>query len=219
MRKRLQFSSLWRQPLPVLLIWAVLAVEFVLALWERQWPSAGVAAATFVMTLAPLVLVSRLGVRLPWSFVVSITAFIFATIYLGEAGGFYQRFWWWDGAMHLGSALGFGILGFLLVFMLFQGDRYAAPAWAMAFIAFSFAVMIGAVWEIFEFAVDNIFGLNMQESGLNDTMGDLIVDVIGASVGAGAGWLYLHGHSIGGSAALMQQFIDRNRRLFRKFRK
>jgi len=219
MRKRLQFKSLWRQPLPVLLIWAVLAFEFGLALWEQQWPAAGVAAAAFLMTLAPLVLVSRLGVRLPWSFVVSITAFIFATIYLGEAEGFYQRFWWWDGALHLGSALGFGIIGFLLVFMLFQGDRYAAPAWALAFIAFSFAVTIGAVWEIFEFGMDTIFGLNMQESGLNDTMGDLIVDVIGASVGAGSGWLYLHGRSIGGSAALLQQFIDRNRRLFRKFRK
>ena len=64
-----------------------------------------------------------------------------------------------------------------------------------------------------------MFGLNMQESGLNDTMGDIIVDVIGASVGAGSGWLYLHGRGIGGSAAVLQQFIDRNRRLFRKFRK
>ncbi|MDP3861628.1 MAG: hypothetical protein Q8Q63_08595 [Phaeovulum sp.] len=200
-------------------MWAVLAVEFVLALWEQQWPLAGIAVATFVMTLAPLVLVSRLGVRLPWSFVVSITAFIFATIYLGEAADFYLRFWWWDGMLHLGSALGFGILGFLLVFMLFQGDRYAAPAWALAFIAFSFAVTIGALWEIFEFAVDSAFGLSMQETGLADTMGDLVVDVIGASAGAAAGWLYLHGRSLGGSAALMQAFIDRNRQLFRKFRK
>ena len=219
MRNRFTFASLRRLPLPVQLMWAVLAVEFVLALWERQWPAAGVAAATFVLTLAPLVLVSRLGVRLPWSFVVGITAFIFATIFLGEAVDFYQRYWWWDGMLHLGSALGFGIIGFLLAFMLFEGDRYAAPAWALALIAFSFAVTIGAVWEIFEFGVDYAFGLNMQESGLADTMGDLIVDVIGASVGAGAGWLYLHGRGLGGSAALLQDFIDRNRRLFRKFRK
>jgi hypothetical protein len=219
MRPRLRFTPLHKQPLPVLLMWAVLAVEFVLALWEQQWPLAGIAVATFVMTLAPLVLVSRLGVRLPWSFVVGITAFIFATIFLGEAADFYLRFWWWDGMLHLGSALGFGILGFLLVFMLFQGDRYAAPAWALAFIAFSFAVTIGALWEIFEFAVDSAFGLSMQETGLADTMGDLVVDVIGASAGAAAGWLYLHGRSLGGSAALMQAFIDRNRQLFRKFRK
>ena len=77
-------------------------------------PPPGVAVATFVLTLAPLVLVSRLGVRLPWSFVVGITAFIFATIFLGEADDFYHRYWWWDGALHLGSALGFGIIGFLV---------------------------------------------------------------------------------------------------------
>jgi len=219
MQKPITFASLRRLPLPVLLMWAVLAIEFVLALWEQQWPSAGVAFATFVLTLAPLILVSRLGVRLPWAFVVGITAFIFATIFLGEAFDFYQRYWWWDGMLHLGSALGFGIVGFLLAFMLFEGDRYAAPAWALAFIGFSFAVTIGAVWEIFEFGVDFAFGLNMQESGLNDTMGDIIVDVIGASIGAGSGLLYLKGQSIGGSAALLQAFIDRNRKLFRKFRK
>jgi hypothetical protein len=213
------FRWFWQKPFPVQLIWAVLAVEFALALWEQQWPLAGVAAATFVLTLVPLLLVSRLGVRLPWSFVVGITTFIFATIFLGEAADFYQRYWWWDGMLHLGSALGFGILGFLLVFMLFEGDRYAAPAWALALIAFCVAVTIGAVWEIFEFGADALFGLNMQESGLADTMGDLIVDVLGAAAGAGAGWLYLHGRGVGGSAALLQQFIDRNRRLFRKFRR
>lgn len=46
----------------------------------------------------------------------------------------------------------------------------------------------GAAWEIFEFGVDQIFGTTMQKptyggsSGLVDTMEDLIVDAIGASI-------------------------------------
>jgi hypothetical protein len=211
-------AKLRAQPFPVQAIWAVLALEFVLALWEGQWPLAGVAVLTFGLTLMPLILVSRIGLRLPWAFVVGITAFIFATIFLGEAFDFYNRYWWWDVVMHGGSALGFGLLGFLFAFMLFEGDRYAAPAWALGLIAFSFAVTIGTLWEIFEFGMDQIFGLNMQKSGLIDTMGDLIVDVIGASIGALAGFFYLHGRRMGGFTGVLHDFVTRNRRLFRKHR-
>ncbi|MGH7573673.1 MAG: hypothetical protein ACREM1_00880, partial [Longimicrobiales bacterium] len=47
------------------------------------------------------------------------------------------------------------------------------------------------LWEIFEFGMDQVFGLNMQKSGLVDTMWDLIVNVIGAGAIAllGYGWL------------------------------
>ena len=40
--------------------------------------------------------------------------------------------------------------------------------------------MIGVIWEIFEFSLDYVIGLNMQKSGLVDTMGDLIVNSIGS---------------------------------------
>ncbi len=46
--------------------------------------------------------------------------------------------------------------------------------------AFSFAVSIGTLWEVFEFGMDILFGLSMQKSGVIDTMDDLIVDAIGA---------------------------------------
>jgi hypothetical protein len=204
------------QPIAVQVIWAVLLVEFCVALWERQWPLAGVAAATFLLTLLPLLLVNRMGIRLPTAFLVGITFFVFATIFLGEAFDFYNRYWWWDMVLHGGSAMAFGLLGFLFVFMLFEGDRYAAPAWALALIAFSFAVTIGALWEIFEFGMDQLFGMNMQKSGLMDTMFDLIVDVIGASVGALAGYLYLTGRNMGGFTGVLHDFVDRNRKHFGK---
>jgi hypothetical protein len=101
---------------------------------------------------------------------------------------------------------------------LFEGDRYAAPHWALALIAFCVAVTIGVLWEIFEFGMDQLFGMNMQKSGLMDTMGDLIVDVIGASLGALAGWAYLVGRGPGFTRNLFEQFVAKNRRLYRKFR-
>lgn len=212
------FSSLRQQPRLVQAIWAVLALEFCAALFERQWPLAGVALATFLLTLIPRYVTSRIGLALPTPMIVAITLFIFATIFLGEAFDYYNRFWWWDIALHGGSAIGFGLLGFLFVFTLFEGDRYAAPHWALALIAFCVAVTIGALWEIFEFGMDQLFGMNMQKSGLMDTMGDLIVDVIGASLGALAGWAYLVGRGPGFTRNLFEQFVAKNRRLYRKFR-
>jgi hypothetical protein len=76
----------------------------------------------------------------------------------------------------------------------------------------------GAVWEIFEFAMDSNFGLNMQKSGLVDTMWDLIVDAGGAATGALAGFFYLKGRAIWGLTDLLTQFVRQNRRLFRRSR-
>ncbi|WP_413874750.1 hypothetical protein [Albidovulum sp.] len=209
-------ERLRRQPFVVQAIWAVLAVALIVALIEGRWSLAFVSAATFALSLVPVLAQRRLGIRLPVRFFAWIVIFTFATIFLGEAFDFYNRFWWWDVVLHGGSAMAFGLIGFLFVFMLFQGDRYAAPAWAVAFMSFSFAITIGALWEIFEFAMDQIFGLNMQKTGLVDTMWDLIVDTLGAAVGATAGFFYLRGRELGGLTAALREFVAANRRLFRK---
>ncbi|MFO7921165.1 hypothetical protein DZD18_15120 [Rhodobacteraceae bacterium W635] len=200
-----------------LLIWGGLAVELLAALITGRWLAAYVAAGTLGLSMLPLFLASRLDIRLPRSIVAVAVLFVFASIFMGEAFDFYERLWWWDIALHGLSAIGFGIAGFLLVFILFEGDRYAAPPWAIGVLAMSFGVMIGVLWEIFEFAMDQVFGMNMQKSGLMDTMGDLIVDVIGAGFGGAMGALYMRGRALGSFAALLDEFVALNRRLFRRF--
>lgn len=214
----MSIERLRHQPVVVRAIWAVLAVAFVAALVEARWSLAFVAAATFALSLVPVLVQRRLGIRLPVRFFGWIVVFVFATIFLGEAFDFYNRFWWWDVVLHGGSALAFGLIGFLFVFMLFEGDRYAAPAGALAFMSFCFGLTIGALWEIFEFAMDQIFGLNMQKTGLIDTMWDLIVDTVGATIGATAGYFYLQGRRLGGLTQALREFIAENRRLYRKRR-
>jgi hypothetical protein len=172
-----------------------------------------------ILSLLPLLAAGRFGIRLPLPFVAAVALFAFATIFLGEAFDFYTRYWWWDIALHGGSAISFGLIGFLFVFMLFEGDRYAALAWALALISFCLALSIGTLWEIFEFAMDQLFGLNMQKSGLIDTMWDLIVDTFGASLGALAGFLFLKGQQMGGLTRVLQEFAEKNRRFFSKFRR
>ncbi len=216
---RAMYLTLWRHlrtNLPIYAVRIFLTAEIVIALATRTYTTAFIALATLGMTMLPAVFASRLHIKLPITFLSAAVIFIFATLYLGEVGDFYERYWWWDDVLHFGSAMGFGILGFLMVFMMFEGDRYAAPPWAISLIAFCVAVTIGAIWEIFEFGMDQIFGLNMQKSGLPDTMSDLIIDSIGAAIGSGMGFVYLLGRPYHGPVRLIDRFVRMNRRYFRK---
>lgn len=171
----------------------VLGGSIVLSLVLGSWLTAAVTTGILLLTLAPAVLGRRFSVYIPPEFELLAVLFIFSSLFLGEVHSYYERFWWWDVILHLGSGLLFGILGFLLAYSLNQrplGEPALRPSFVALF-AFAFAVALGALWEIFEFAMDQLFGLNMQKSGLVDTMWDLIVDTVGAIVIALLGFGYL----------------------------
>jgi hypothetical protein len=208
-----------KQSLLTRAIWAALVLVAAEALITGRLSLAFIALLTLGLSMVPVYVARWAEVEVPPGFMLAVVAFVGGTIFLGEVFDFYNRFWWWDIAMHGGSAIGFGLTGFVLVFMMFQGDRFAAPPSAIAFFAFCFALAIGAMWEVFEFAMDQSFGTNMQKSGLDDTMGDLIVDMGGALIGAGSGYAYLRGRALGGLTGTIEYFVSRNPRLFRKWRK
>lgn len=202
------------QNIVVYAIWTTLAVAALLSVAFGRGSLVFISLTTFVVSLLPAIFFDRFNIKLPVSVFATIVVFVFATLFLGEAFNFYERYWWWDMVLHGGSAIGFGLVGFLFMLMLFHGDRYAAPPIAIAFMAWCFALSVGACWEIFEFAMDQIFGTNMQKSGLVDTMTDLIIDGLGASIGAMAGFFYLKGQGFGGFTGAIRAFVKQNRRFF-----
>lgn len=198
-------------------VWIVLILSIIVAVWEGWWPLAAMSTLTLVLSLAPNLLASRYDIALPMPFVVSIVVFIAASLIMGEVFDIYDRIWWWDIALHATSAIALGMVGFLFIYMLFDGDSFAAPPAALAFLAFTFALSIGAIWEIFEFGMDMAFGTTMQKSAL-DTMRDLIFDAIGAIIGALAGYTYLKNWR-GPLARLLAEFVRLNRHLYHKARR
>ena len=209
-----------REEIPYLTwaVWIILGAATLFAIVTEHWSNVFVTVTALFLTLLPAIYSDRFKIKLPLAFLAAISLFVFGTLFLGEVFDFYERFWWWDVALHTSSAVGFGIIGFLFVFYLFEGDRYAAPPWALALIAFALAVTIGTLWEIFEFAMDQLFGLNMQKSGLVDTMWDLIVDCMGAFAGAISGFFWLKGKQIGFGGTI-EQFVQMNRAGYRKLRR
>ncbi len=200
-----------------LFLQATLIVGVILFCFQQRWMTAIVTAAIIVVTLLPLIFGKRFDVHIPPEFELLAVIFVYASLFLGEVHGYYVRYWWWDAVLHTGSGFLLGVLGFLLVYILNERpdvDLHMRPRFVALF-AFMFAVGMGALWEIFEFAMDQSFGMNMQKSGLVDTMWDLIVDSVGAAVIAFLGFVYLR---TAGSNSFLERwivgFIQANPRLF-----
>lgn len=168
-----------------------LVLAAAIALLEADWTTTFVSLATLAVILLPWYLSKDYGLRLPVGFEFVIVLFIYATLFLGEVHGFYTRFWWWDVVLHTGAGTAFGFIGFLILYYFYREGKFQAPPYLIALFSFAVSMAIGAIWEIFEFAMDQVFGLNMQKSGLTDTMWDLIVNMVGALVAALSGFLYL----------------------------
>lgn len=95
-----------------------------------------------------------------------------------------------------------GFFGFMVITILNRNDKILlnlSPFFVCLF-AFCFAVMIGALWEIYEYTFDGLLGLNMQKfmladgtvlvghAALSDTMKDIMTDALGALIASIIGY-------------------------------
>ncbi len=208
----------------MLFVTTVMSIDLVVLLLEGHWMSAFLVLTIMAVILAPTLFHRRLPVRIPAEFLAAALVFSFAALFLGEVRDYYRRVWWWDIALHGTSGLLLGILGFLLVYVLNENRRVALhlrPRF-MALFAFLFALSVGALWEIFEFAMDQLAGTQMQKpmlgdpSGLTDTMWDLIVDAIGAGSVSILGWWYMRRGKPSFFEHSIVRFLDSNPWLFRR---
>ncbi len=188
------------------------------SLYNQQWLNAFAVIGILFLTFLPKMLRQNFKVYLPIEFDFIAIVFVFAAIFLGEVHSYYTRFWWWDVVLHSGSGFLLGIAGFVLVYVLNQEQRMVEkmkPGF-IALFGFAFAVALGAVWEIFEFSMDIIFGVHMQKSGLIDTMGDLIVDTLGAALIAILGYFFIRKGRLFIFDRMIHRLVEKNRKLFRK---
>lgn len=196
-----------------------LLVGAVLLFIAEQYQSMMETLVILTITFLPLALHSRYNFRIPHEFETLAIMFVCMSLFLGEVLDFYNRYWWWDMMLHIQSGFLLGVTGFLLVYVLNENDRInmdLSPSF-IALFACMFAITMGTMWEIFEYSMDQTFGMNMQKSGLHDTMWDLIVDAAGAAIISLLGFGYLQTHE---TDSFLERWIDNfvvtNPTLFRK---
>ena len=133
-----------------------------------------------------------------------LITFAFSGFILGDVLNFYGKIPYWDSILHTLSGIVIAYVGFIVIEYL--DKEYTIPLSVsplfMSVIVVSVALAIGAVWEIGEYTVDDIFHTNNQQymqstratlydeddiplqghAALDDTMKDLMLDLAGAIV-------------------------------------
>lgn len=198
----------------------------------KSWETLLNAFLTFILLLLPTIFYKRTRIFVPPSLQIIILLFIFASTYLGELRHFFYRYWWWDIMLHSTSAIILGYIGFLMIYALNKNINIHLNLnpFFIALFTFCFALTVGVLWEIFEFSVDSILGLNMQKArnleeiygymdtrlGVIDTMRDLLVNFIGAFFVSVIGYYYSKRKFSSDSAfaKIKDQFIEQNPNLF-----
>lgn len=171
----------------------IIVIAFIGFIINTNWTDAVMTAIIFVLMMVPTILKHKYKIYIPFEFNFAIVLFLFLTLFLGGLRNFYTRFSWWDGLLHFQSGLLLGVIGFLLVYILNEqkSPKLAMSPGFVSFFSFCFSVALAGLWEIYEFLGDSWFGFTMQESGLPDTMGDIIVNAIGALIVSIIGYLWM----------------------------
>jgi uncharacterized membrane protein YjdF len=208
-----------------LILLFTLIVAFVEALIRHNWVSMLYIAIISIVICLPMAAgkLSKIDIPLPLS--IFAVAYIYAALFLGSLNNYYAKFWWWDVVLHTSSGLAFGIIGFFILYLLYKTKKIRASPKIVAMFSFTFALAVGALWEIFEFSADSIFGTKMQAGSffwasmlscnLTDTMKDLITDSIGALFSAIMSYLYLKRDSGIVVRPIIKEFKKDNPKLFR----
>ena len=198
-----------------ILLQFALASILVIALIEQQYNIVFMASLVLALTFLPALVERQLGVHLPIEFTLINCLMLYAAFALGEISDFYERFWWWDLMLHSFSALVMGLIGFLFVYVFYRTRHIQIPPFYVAVTSFGFAITVGTLWEIFEFSMDWSFKINMQKSGLVDTMTDLMVNATGSFVAALIGYHYVKDGDSLLADRLVKHFIAKNPKLFK----
>lgn len=166
-----------------------------------------------VFSALPAIIERTFRITLPVEVELVLTAFIFAHFILGEAENYYNRFWFFDLIIHSSSGILIGMVGFIIMYFFLYSRRVSANPLIVSVFCVSFSLAAGALWEIFEFGMDQILGFNMQKTGNMDTMSDLIVDFLGACVVGFWVYRYLTKNEDGLVKLMINRFIQYNLRL------
>jgi len=167
------------------MIWVVPA-----ALWRGDWPLAIMATVAVAVALIPAVLRHNYRIVLPWFLVFLVVLQLHLHTFWGVWLRYYDSHWFWDKLLHLKGTMLVSLVGFLAAYSIHLCGKVRLTGPILGLFTVVFGNALGAWWEIVEFLVDKTLKKNTQY-GLDNTMIDLINNLVGSLIAAGIGWVYL----------------------------
>ncbi len=165
--------------------------------------------ATGVVTLVILgiilspAIITRGRVRhVPIEFEVIFFVMVFMQLILGSIHEFYTKIPYYDKLVHFMFPFFVGFVAFLIAYVMYATKRLIISSVALVLLITLIALGVGAFWEILEYTSDRViyprvegwhhFQGNAQQSANDDTMTDLVDDMLGGLFGALLGLYYIN---------------------------
>ena len=162
----------------------LVVVVMVLQVLNRNYENVFLCGFTLLLMLVPSFIQVEFRVELPKTLEIIILLFIFSAEILGEIEEFYIRIPNWDTMMHTLNGFLAAAVGFSMIDLLNRSKRYSfnlSPLF-LALVAFCFSMTIGVLWEFFEFAMDQCFGMDMQKDTVVHQINSVMLDPQGHNV-------------------------------------
>ncbi|MAG24016.1 hypothetical protein CMI47_00400 [Candidatus Pacearchaeota archaeon] len=195
------------------LIRGVLVLALIIGIYQGRPLILYLSLAYLILTFVPSLIEKYFNVKLPARYELMIILFAYGSLFITEVRGFFADFWWWDVLLNFLAAVALGLIGLTVLYVLYRDKKISASPFVIAALAFSFAVSMGTLWEIFEFTLDGIFGFNLQKSAV-DTMKDVLVNAIGAFLVSAVGYSYIKEGRIGIFSGVVERMVVKNPKVF-----
>lgn len=144
------------------------------------------ALALFMFTI-PALITRFLHFYIPEDCRLIYFVFSFCTVVVGSAMYGYSKIPYWDKLFHFFSGILISAVGYLVCFLLFHtlsGERKVRHILYLLF-PFLFNLSVAALWEVYEYMLYILLGIdavNHLTTGVNDTMQDMIVCLLGGAL-------------------------------------
>lgn len=172
----------------LILKWGIFATGAVLAIlyfipgtgFHKIWSYLATMALPFAMDILRF-----FGIKISDRFEIAYLVFVIPAMVLGINFDVYKAILPFDKIVHSASGV---LAAFGAREIIDQASGKPDAMWFKALFAISFVAFTAALWECFEFSCDQLLGQSMQEliapgTGLQDTMWDIIVALLGGMVG------------------------------------
>ncbi len=148
-----------------MLLRIAVVIIMVLQFFNGNYENVFLCLLTLVLFAMPAFIQVTFQVELPSTLEIIVLLFIFCTEALGEVNSFYVLFPFWDTVLHTLNGFLAAAIGLSMADLLNRSDtvKFHLSPLFLSISAFCFSMTIGVLWEFFEFAMDCLFGLDMQK--------------------------------------------------------
>ncbi len=156
-------------------------VTLVRSLYLENYQHTFLCLLSLMLFALPVFLERNLKIKLPTTLEVVIFYFIFSAEILGEIRNYYGNIPGWDTVLHTINGFLCAAVGFAVVDMLNRSHKIKMQLspFYLSLMAFCFSMTIGTLWEFFEFAADQIMGLDMQKDFIVTAFSSVTLDPSG----------------------------------------